>query len=243
MANFRQIHVSIWKDDWFLDLEPAEKLLFIYLFSNESTSISGLYKLPMKVIQFETGLDRQFIVDTIAKFSEANKIHYEDGVVWVVNMRRYHETKSSKVQTRILNDIALIPDCKLKIGYLYGMDTRPQLKEKEKEKEKAHPALVSSASDAIRVFGNVTGMIAIPGREDDRGYAIDAILQLARQQGDNLEAHLQIYWHEWLARKYSKTNIHWLDWAIAGEISTPKQTGKSTKTIDEQLRDKGYVGS
>lgn len=133
MANYRQIHVSIWKDEWFLDLEPKAKLLFIYLFSNEATSLSGLYKLPLKVIEFETGLDRQYIIDTLSNFSEKDKVHYQDGLVWVVHMRKYHETKSALVQKRITSDIHMIPDCELKIRYLYGMDTETQLKEEEKE--------------------------------------------------------------------------------------------------------------
>jgi hypothetical protein len=135
MANYRQIHVSIWKDEWFLDLEPRDKLLFIYLFSNENASLSGLYKLPMKVIAFETGLEVKYITDALARFSKANKVHYENGIVWVVNMRRYHETKSSKVQQRISNDIVSIPDCPLKIRYQQSMDTETQLKEEEDKKE------------------------------------------------------------------------------------------------------------
>jgi hypothetical protein len=153
MANYRQIHVSIWKDEWFLDLEPAEKLLFIYLFSNEATSLAGIYKLPMKVIEFETGLSRQFIEDTLSKFQLVGKVLYENGIVWVTNMRRYHETKSAKVQTRILSDIALIPDCPLKIRYLYGMDTSPQLKEDE-EKDEKEISLLQSA------FINASGISA-----------------------------------------------------------------------------------
>lgn len=136
MANYRQIHVSIWKDEWFLDLEPQDKLLFIYLFSNENTSLSGIYKLPIRVIAFETGLDTKYISDALTRFSKAGKVYYESGVVWVVNMRRYHETKSGKVQQRINADIAMIPDCPLKIQYLYSIDTETQLKEKEDEDEK-----------------------------------------------------------------------------------------------------------
>lgn len=142
MANYRQIHVSIWKDEWFLELEPQEKLLFIYLFSNEATSLAGIYKLPLKVIAFETGLDTDFIKQAMNKFTEGGKVYYEDGVVWVVNMRRYHETKSDKVQTRIDKDTDLIPDCPIKrrylaylIPYRYPINTRPQLKEDEEEKE------------------------------------------------------------------------------------------------------------
>jgi hypothetical protein len=124
MANYRQIHVSIWKDEWFLDLEPDEKLLFIYLFSNESTSLSGLYKLAMKVILFETGFDKTFVAKTLKKFEAAGKIFYRDGFVWVVNMSRYNKG-SSKVQLRIIADINEVPDCELKRMYLEACRQSP----------------------------------------------------------------------------------------------------------------------
>ncbi len=44
MADFRNIHTHIWKDAWFCELQPDEKLLFIYLFSNERASVCGMYE-------------------------------------------------------------------------------------------------------------------------------------------------------------------------------------------------------
>ena len=143
MANYRQIHVSIWKDEWFLDLEPDEKLLFVYLFSNESTSLAGIYKLAFRVICFETGLSAEEVTATLDKFMQADKAYYEDGIVWIPNMRKYHETKSPKVRTRIVEDVLSLPDTQIKIRYLqqnipygYPIDTSPQLKEEEKEYKK-----------------------------------------------------------------------------------------------------------
>jgi hypothetical protein len=117
MANYRQIHVSIWKDEWFLDLEPQEKLLFIYLFSNESTSLSGLYKLPLKVIAFETCLNIEFIKTALNKFESSGKAYYKDGMIWIVNMRIYNRGGET-VYARIVADIDAIPDCELKRIYL-----------------------------------------------------------------------------------------------------------------------------
>src|SRR3972149_7999433 len=103
MANYRQIHVSIWKDEWFLDLDPDEKLLFIYLFSNESASLAGIYKLALKVIAFETNLPIDFVKKTLAKFEKAGKVYYREGVIWVKNLRKYNRG-SSKVDIRIQTD-------------------------------------------------------------------------------------------------------------------------------------------
>lgn len=132
MANYRQIHVSIWKDEWFLDLSPHEKLLFIYLFSNESASLSGIYKLALRVICFETCLPTKKVLDALEKFANIDKVHYQDGIVWVKNLRKYNRG-SSKVDKRIENDLLEIPNCDLKekyiayydpdIPYPYPMDT------------------------------------------------------------------------------------------------------------------------
>ena len=119
MAIYRQVHVKMWKqDDWFLNLDPLDKLLFIYLFSNECASIAGIYELPLKVIAFETGLTPEHVTEALARFAEAGKVFYEDGVVWVVNLRKYNESASPKVQVRIKKDIAAVRDCKLKQQYI-----------------------------------------------------------------------------------------------------------------------------
>ena len=136
MANYRQIHVSIWKDAWFLGLTPEKKLLFVYLFSNSEASISGIYKIAFPVICFETGLAGEAVTAALDEFEKANKIMYADGVLWIKNMRKFHSSQSPKVLTRIRTDLENIPDCPVKISYLYGMDTRSYKEEEEKEEEK-----------------------------------------------------------------------------------------------------------
>lgn len=118
MANYRQIHVQIWKDQWFLDLPADFKLLFIYLFSNERTSVAGIYDLALRVIEFETGLDVETIQAGFREFARAGKVYYEDGLVWVVNLRKYNATNSIKVRTRIKQDLLALPDCSLLRRYL-----------------------------------------------------------------------------------------------------------------------------
>lgn len=155
MADYRQIHTQIWKDGWFLDLPPDGKLLFIYLFSNERASIAGIYELPLKVIAFETELDKDRVVELLELFDKVGKVHYdfERSLVWIVNLRKYNESASPKVQTRITRDLDLIPDCELKRRYIqyhshiatrtYPIDTdcipRPESgsdQEQEQEQEK-----------------------------------------------------------------------------------------------------------
>ena len=154
MAEYRQIHTRIWKDSWFLSLEPAHKLLFIYLFGNERASVAGIYELPLPVICFETGLDEPVVQAGLAVFIEAGKVVYEDNVVWVVNLRKYNDSGSSKVRVKIDKDVAAVPAGIVKTLYTehyqggYSIQQRKQTQipypavvseqEQENEKEKEH---------------------------------------------------------------------------------------------------------
>lgn len=133
-GTYRQIHTLIWKDQWFLALPPDGKLLFIYLFSNESTSVAGIYKIAPEVIAFETKLGALTVKRYLDQFLKDGKIAYEDGIMWVINLRKYNANPSPKVQRRIDLDVAAIQDCPIKrayiafycghqIPYRYGIDT------------------------------------------------------------------------------------------------------------------------
>jgi hypothetical protein len=163
MANYRQIHTQIWRDNWFLELRPDEKLLFIYLFSNDSTNLAGIYEIHESIIALETGLRPARIREILVKLEASNKVHYGGGVVWIVNMRKYHSNASEKVQKNIDAAIYDIQDGEIKnryciangitlentvsIPYGYHMDTLSHSKSKSKlnskskteEEEEAQP--------------------------------------------------------------------------------------------------------
>jgi hypothetical protein len=123
MAGYRQFHTKFWKDAWVIDLDPLERYLFSYLFTNEQSSISGIYELPLKIIQNETGLDLPFIKKSMQKFQDAKKVFYRDNIVWVVKMMQHHKNASPKTMTKVNNDISWIPDCDVKKAYLYYQKT------------------------------------------------------------------------------------------------------------------------
>jgi len=116
-VTYRQIHTQVWKDGWVLELSPAEKLLFIYLFSNDRASMIGLYELPLKVIEFETGMARALILTTLAKFEAAGKVHYAHGIVWVVNMPKFQCTNlaSPHVQRHMQRELQTAPACEFTV--------------------------------------------------------------------------------------------------------------------------------
>lgn len=110
MAKFRMIDTKFRSDNYIADLDPIEKLLFIYFFTNPYTNISGIYELSLKQIALDTWIDRQEMLPKIIKrFSDWGKIYYIDWWVYVKNFQKHQKTESKKIQKWIENWMGLIP--------------------------------------------------------------------------------------------------------------------------------------
>lgn len=248
MAEFRNIHTRIWKDTWFSELATDEKLLFIYLFSNERASVCGMYELPLKYIVFETGITADRVSEILDRFSADGKVFYENGIVWVVNLKRYNDSGDSvKVRVRVMKDLDNIPDCSLKQRYyehekipypemkiLYpknDYETDTEMRRRRDGDADGYP--ISSSPDpspvlpadaAVRVYNSVTGYFAIPGDSKDSLPKLDGLLEKHRRDEQKTIDYCKPYFTAWCGRRtrdgrfYSKTSMGWLDWALAGEI-------------------------
>lgn len=131
-AEFRSVQTRMWREDeWFQGLEIDARLLFIYLFTNPSASIAGIYRLPIRTMAFESGIPVERVGKLLDEFSAAGKAHYADGVIWVVRMRENQLPGkiNEQLQAKLRKDIAAIPDCPLKAAYLahYGVTNRVQI--------------------------------------------------------------------------------------------------------------------
>lgn len=92
MATFRQAHVHMWDDTWFLSLEPLDKLLFIYLFSNTRAHTCGVYELAFPLLLLQTGIEAERARRGLATFEEAGRVYYDEGSghCFVRNLMRYN---------------------------------------------------------------------------------------------------------------------------------------------------------
>jgi hypothetical protein len=96
MAKSRMINTRFWIDDYISELDPTEKLLFLYFLTNPYTDICGIYEVPLKHIALDTGLDKEMVIKIIERFSKDGKIFYEDGWVAVKNFPK-HQLNNPKV--------------------------------------------------------------------------------------------------------------------------------------------------
>lgn len=82
--KLRSVNTQFWNDPYIADLTAIEKLLFIYLFTNQFVELCGVYEIAIKRVAFDCGLDLSEVESIIGKFSKDGKIHRHGN--WIVLM-------------------------------------------------------------------------------------------------------------------------------------------------------------
>jgi hypothetical protein len=146
MAKYRQIQISFWQDGFILTLPPEEKYFYIYLMSNSKTTQCGIYELPLKVIEMETGLSPDRIFELINKFIGYRKIRYNEETreIFLLNWLKHNSLKSPKVRScaeKELLEVKHIPyqtefvQLSIQYGYPINRLSIDSGEEEEKEEE------------------------------------------------------------------------------------------------------------
>ena len=142
--NYRMINTKFWLDGYIQSLDILEDRMFMYFLTNEHTNLSGIYELPFSIMQAETKMDRDKLLEVLEKFKKDEKIYYIEGYVFVKNFMKYQKLESDTQQINIARNIKNLPE-KLKneielilgkklgfwIHYTYGINTT-SIKRKEK---------------------------------------------------------------------------------------------------------------
>ena len=110
MAVYRQVHVSFWQDPFILDLTPEEKYFYLYLMTNSKTKQCGCYELPSRVMELETGYNRETVEKLLQRFIDYEKIDYckETKEILIKNWYKYNSSQSPSVVHCIEKEIAEI---------------------------------------------------------------------------------------------------------------------------------------
>lgn len=114
MADYRTIQSKIYRDDWFSRQQVDAKFLFIYLFTNPSASVAGIYELPIRFVSVDTGISEERVREILAGFQDDGKVEWCEPLIWIKKMREYQATNSPALKLRIQRDLAIIPNCGIK---------------------------------------------------------------------------------------------------------------------------------
>ena len=106
MLEFVPLYTKIWSDKKFKILTRDAKLLFFYLFANESVTLTGIYELDLDVCKLKVNLNSKF-GDAFNEIAEKKFIAWDESeeVVWVVNRFKLIPTKSPKVIVGVINEL------------------------------------------------------------------------------------------------------------------------------------------
>ncbi|MCG4280891.1 DnaD domain-containing protein [Lacticaseibacillus saniviri] len=161
MAIYRQVHLSIWQDKWFSELESSEKLLWVYLLTNPKTTQSGVYEFSTKYAVFETGLSRKEVEDALQSFIKAERVLYDQETeeIMIVNWLRYNSARSPKVAAVIDKEIESIKSSEFKLKVI----TTAQHYEYPIRAKAENLDMVSEPKDIVSVpYGYTTDTISQP---------------------------------------------------------------------------------
>ena len=89
MSKQRYVDTKFWVDNYIVERDPIEKLLYLYLLTNTLTNILGIYEISVRQIAFDTGIDKDMVMKVLERFSKDDKIRYIDGYVAIKNFVKY----------------------------------------------------------------------------------------------------------------------------------------------------------
>lgn len=110
MAVQRYISSSFWSDDWVDSLSVKEKLTYLYLLTNDSTSICGVYTLTVKRIKDDTGISREEIQEILQKFADDKKAYYVDEYIILPNWLKHQHLNNESVKLGTIRALKALPN-------------------------------------------------------------------------------------------------------------------------------------
>lgn len=119
MSKLRSVSTAFWSDPFVEDLTPTEKLLFLYLVTNEKTNMLGIYEASISKMSFETGIDKKTLEKALKRFESVGKVKYINNYVFLTNYLKHQNfnTNMKKSAIDIFNSLPKgLIDCDIDIN-------------------------------------------------------------------------------------------------------------------------------
>lgn len=122
MTQWKKRYISTkFRDDKFVvELDPIEKLLFMYFLTNPLTNVAGIYEISLRRIAFDTWIDKDMVQKIINRLTESKKVYYIDWYIILANSNKHQNMENAKIKKGIENVLAWLPkDLIDKIWHIY----------------------------------------------------------------------------------------------------------------------------
>jgi DnaD/phage-associated family protein len=254
LAKYRQVHVEFWQDGFVLDLTPEEKYFYIYLMTNSKTSQCGIYELPKRIIETETGYNRETVDKLLNRFIDYGKIHYDESTkeIMLLNWIKYNSIKSPKTIACIKKELTGVKN----IGYLYAFDTlckgygypidtpyiylgeeeeQEEEEEREKEEEREREQQEEKAVNVFDFFQQNFGVLS-PYIGEEIGHWIDTLNEVLVLEAMKKALLNQKPWSYAIGilKDWEKRNIRTLADVQASDLAYERQKQKRTGVANKK---------
>lgn len=110
MSKQRMINTRFWVDPWVQEeLNSMDRLLFLYLLTNDQTNLSGIYEISNYKMCFETGIEKETLLR--AMFPRlAPKVFREGNWVILINFPKHQNTNNPSIVQGIQRELEDVPD-------------------------------------------------------------------------------------------------------------------------------------
>ncbi|MED1114196.1 DnaD domain-containing protein [Bacillus paramycoides] len=110
MAVYRNVQVNFWQDEFILELTPEERYFYIYLLTGTKTKQCGIYILPKRLAELETGYSMEIVEKLLNRFIEYGKILYdaETKELFIINWLRYNPISNTNVEKCVLRELKTV---------------------------------------------------------------------------------------------------------------------------------------
>jgi len=89
--KLRSVNTKFWDDPFIENLNPSEKLLFLYLLTNPLSNLLGVYEITIKRICYDTSLTNETVSKGLKRFENEKKAFYFQNYIilpnWLKNQR------------------------------------------------------------------------------------------------------------------------------------------------------------
>lgn len=110
MAVYRNVQVNFWQDEFILDLTPEERYFYIYLLTGTKTKQCGIYILPKRLAELETGYSMVTVEKLLNRFVEYGKILYdaETKELFIINWLHYNPIFNTNIEKCVLRELKMV---------------------------------------------------------------------------------------------------------------------------------------
>ncbi len=106
----KTIKTKIWRDPFFFKLSFKEKVVFLFLITNEYIKLTGIYEMPDEMICFFCKISPSELKEMKRKFEEANKIFFKDNWVYLANFGKNNKfTPAPNIINAFIKEMKTIP--------------------------------------------------------------------------------------------------------------------------------------